>query len=102
MKGSAAAHAWQIYLYIYMCTVYKVLAALPARTVANKTAGQFLAKPAGLPRVAASSAVAAAVYIYMKIIPDNRQGSEGGTRDVWQRGAATGCHSVQAKNNEHF
>lgn len=101
MKGSAAAHAWQIYLYIYMCTVYKVLAALPARTVANKTAGQFLAKPAGLPRVAASSA-AAAVYIYMKIIADNRQGREEGTRDVWQRGAATGCHSGQAKNNEHF
>lgn len=85
-----------------MCAVYKVLAALPARTVANKTAGQFLAKPAGLlPRVAASSA-AAAVYIYMKIIADNRQDREGGTRDVWQRGAATGCHSGQAKNNEHF
>lgn len=98
-----------------ICTLYiEAVVALPAllssETVANKTAGQFLAKAAGLllllPRVAASSA--AAVYIYMKIIPDNRhdllprQGREGGTRVVCQRGAASGCHSGQAKNNEHF
>lgn len=93
-----------------ICTLYiEAVVALPAaasETVANKTAGQFLAKSAGLPRVACSSA--AAVYIYMKIIPDNRhdllprQGREGGTRVVCQRGAASACHSGQAKNNEHF